>query len=58
MPEMAINDSKAHRVEKGALTKLGTGINAPARTIWGSIKIITINGAELEFGASAEAKTP
>src|SRR5512147_1056455 len=57
-PVILINASNAQRVEVGALTKVGNGTSAPPRTICGSINMMTIKGAELELGASAEANKP
>ena len=57
-PVMLISASNAQRVEVGALTKPGMGINAPPKTICGNIRIITSKGAELAVGASAEANKP
>ena len=55
---MLIKDSKAQRVEVGALTKPGIGINAPPKTICGNISIITNKGADEALGANAEANNP
>ena len=55
---MLMSASNAQRVEVGALINSGTGMSAPPSTICGSMRMITISGAELAFGASAEAKSP
>ena len=58
-PIAAMIPSKPHLVEVIELTVSGTaGINAPPSTIWGRISRMTSRGAELAFGATAEANKP